>query len=386
MAAMLASILGTHLTVGLLTSPHVTRFNERFRVSGIEISDDQLVRCVERVRPLFESIERSLPQNWFISPMGIQAAVALSFFEESGCDVAVLECGKGAAYDDVCNVPHKYAAINTVFLEHTRELGKTVRAIARDKAAVIGEGTRFAYVGPQAPEAMNEIDARAREFGAQALRYGADYLADNVEATGQGLRFDIHVGDECSRGVRLSMLGEYQARNCSLAVALSQRILSDCGMRLGLNDILCSGVRDALARLRLPGRLEVVSDDPLVILDACVNRASCAEVLEVLRQLGVEEVTKVLGIPADKDFIGVAEAISAVRGRLILTTSSNPHYHFDEAQEVCLRERGIDAAWEPSCQNALETARSYGLPVVVLGTTSLISDVCSLRHEGFFTS
>lgn len=383
---MLSAILGAHLTVGLLTSPHVMRFNERFRVSGVEISDDQLVRCVERVRPLFESIERSLPQNWFISPMGIQAAVALSFFEESGCDVAVLECGKGAAYDDVCNVPHKYAVINTVFLEHTRELGKTVRAIAQDKAAVIDGKTRFAYVGPQAPEAMEEIDARAHKFGAQVLKYGADFSAENVEATGQGLRFDIHVGNECSCGVRLSMLGEYQAKNCSLAVALSQRILSDCGMPLSLDDVLCLGVRDALARLRLPGRLEVVSDNPLVILDACINRASCAEVLNVLRQLGVTEVTKVLGIPADKDYIGVAEAISAVRGRMILTSSSNPHYHFDEAQAVHLKERGIDTVWEPSCQNALETARSYGFPIVVLGTTSLISDVCSLRLEGFFTS
>lgn len=383
---MLSAILGAHLTVGLLTSPHVMRFNERFRVGGVEISDRQLVRCVERVRPLFEGIERSLPHNWFISPMGIQAAVALSFFEESGCDVTVLECGKGAAYDDVCNVPHKYAVINTVFLEHTRELGETVRAIAQDKAAAIDGETRFAYVGPQAPEAMEEINARAHEFGARVFRYGADFFADNVGATEQGLRLDIHVGDECSRGVLLSMLGEYQAKNCSLAAALSQRILSDCGMRLSLDDILCPSARDALARLRLPGRLEVVSDNPLVILDACINRASCAEVLEVLCQLGVTEATKVLGIPADKDYIGVAEAISAVRGRMILTASSNPHYHFDEAQTVHLRERGVDAAWEPSCQNALETARSYGLPIVVLGTTSLVSDVCSLRHEGFFTS
>jgi dihydrofolate synthase/folylpolyglutamate synthase len=137
-----------------------------------------------------------------------------------------------------------------------------------------------------------------------------------------------------------------------------------------------------LRKLEWPGRLEVLSSNPLMLLDACINRESCKNVLEALGQLVQKRVITIIGIPSDKDYLGVAEAMHGISAKLILTKSQNAHYKFGPDQVVHLQERGIESVWTESIAEAVEKAReyiqetgNYELPICILGTTSLISDV-----------
>ena len=144
-------------------------------------------------------------------------------------------------------------------------------------------------------------------------------------------------------------------------------------------------VKQALKYLEWPGRLEVLSADPLMLLDACINRESCHNVLEALEQLGVNQVTTIIGIPSDKDYLGVAEAMKKVSVHMILTKSQNAHYKFGTEQVEALAKVGINADWTEDISDAIDKARVFmeaedtrNRPICILGTTSLISDVKAL--------
>ena len=156
-----------------------------------------------------------------------------------------------------------------------------------------------------------------------------------------------------------------------------------CEMELGVLEE--AKVKQALQYLEWPGRLEVLSSNPLMLLDACINRASCCNVLEALQQLEVNQVTTIIGIPSDKDYLGVAEAMKKVSIHMILTKSENAHYKFGTEQVEALVEVGIAADWAENISDAIDKARAFmeaedarNRPICILGTTSLISDVKAL--------
>ena len=131
-SVMISEALRSEMSVGLMTSPHLVRFTERIRADGAEIPGTDLARCIETLKPAFDRIQAGLDGGRYISPMGIQTAAALMWFRERGTKFNVLECGKGAQYDDVNNAVHTRAVINTVFAEHTRELGANAEEIAME--------------------------------------------------------------------------------------------------------------------------------------------------------------------------------------------------------------------------------------------------------------
>ena len=122
---MISQILQTKYTVGLMTSPHIVDFCERFQVNSGKISNEDFIKQISMIQNEINSIDTSLPKDVCISPMGIQAYLALNYFENCNTKFNVFECGKGARFDDVNNILHDYAIINSIFLEHTRELGET---------------------------------------------------------------------------------------------------------------------------------------------------------------------------------------------------------------------------------------------------------------------
>ena len=320
-ANMISQILQTQIKVGLLTSPHIIDFCERFKVNGVNISDSNFTRHMESIAPVFEEIDRNIPSDVCISPMAIQAALGLSYFNEQQTEFNVLECGKGAKYDDINNVKHDYAVINSIFLEHTRELGDTVEKIALDKSHVITGEQKCIYVAEQKAEALNVIEERARNYDTTIKVYGKDFWAQDIRFTNAGMLFDVVIGDTTYRDIIVPLLGEHQAKNCALAFALAKDVLQD------LNII---DVKNSLLKLDWPGRMEVLNQNPFIMLDACINRESCENVKKVINHLNLGKATIIIGIPDDKDFLGVAMAMRDVSNSTILTKSQNPHYKFSE--------------------------------------------------------
>lgn len=373
-ANMISQILQTQIKVGLLTSPHIINFCERFKVNGIDISDSDFVRHMESIVPIFEEIDKSIPSNVCISPMAIQAALGLSYFNEQQTDFNILECGKGAKYDDVNNVKHDYAVINSIFLEHTRELGDTVEKIALDKSHIITGEQKCIYVAEQKAEALNVIEERAKNYDTTIKVYGKDFWAQDIRFTNAGMLFDVVIGDTTYRDIIVPLLGEHQAKNCALAFALAKDVLQD------LNII---DVKNSLLKLDWPGRMEVLNQNPFIMLDACINRESCENVKKVINHLNLGKATIIIGIPDDKDFLGVAMAMRDVSNSTILTKSQNPHYKFSEEQKKIVEKQGYEVDWEPNINEALKIAIKRNEPIVILGTTSVIAEVKKIQSNNW---
>lgn len=378
-ANMISQILQTKFSVGLMTSPHIADFRERFRVNGTVIDESDFCRLMEEIRPEILDIASELPESACVSPMGIQADLALTYFSEKHTDFNVLECGKGAKYDDVNNVRHDYAVINRIFLEHTRELGDTLTAIAEDKSHIITGEQKCVYFAEQEPEVLEVLLRRAGDLQVPCKIYGRDFHAENIRYTCLGMQFDVVIGDNIYPDLQIPLLGEHQAENCALALALCADVLSDlCGESAAFS---LSAIREYLSRLHWPGRMEVLHSDPLILLDACINSASCENVKKVLGHLGIRNCTVIVGIPEDKDYAGVIRSMKDMAGRILLTRSGNPHYHFSRKQQETLSGEGIDTEWTDSVEQALTLAGSFPDPIVILGTTSVVSEVAQIFQQ-----
>ena len=378
-ANMISRILQTNLSVGLMTSPHITDFRERFRINDTMISEADFCRLMAEIRPEILDIASDLPDSVCISPMGIQADLALTYFSEKHTDFNVFECGKGAKYDDVNNILHDYAVINRIFLEHTRELGDTLTAIAEDKSHVITGEQKCVYFAEQEHEVLEVLVRRAEAMQVPYKIYGRDFQAENIRYTCSGMQFDVVIGQTVYPDLQIPLLGEHQAKNCALALAVCVDVMTDLCRESDTPDIfsetMCNQIRRQLSAIRHPGRMELLRSDPFVLLDACINSASCENVKEVLRHLGIQNCTVIVGIPEDKDYVGVVRSMKDMTGRIILTKSGNPHYHFSQKQQKVLAREEIPAEWTDSVEQALTLAGSCPDPIVILGTTSVISEV-----------
>ncbi len=372
LAAMISKILQTQYRIGMMTSPHITRFNERFRIDDKEISDEELTGYLNEIAPVIEEIEAGIRKEEYISPIGIQAILALNYFDDNDTDFNVFECGKGVKYDDVKNILHQYAAINTIFLEHTRELGKTLDAIAEDKSHIISGEEKCVYIAPQKEEVMDILLRRATEKSVPAKIYGRDFFAENIRFATEGMLFDVVLKSATIRDLCLPLLGEHQAKNCALALAMCEDILKVFDE---------DKIKENLKKMRWPGRMEVICQRPLTILDACINEESCKNIVETLGKLKLDRFVSIIGIPDDKDYLGVIRRISPCSEKIILTRSGNPHYRFTDIQKDTAEKSGIDVLSATTLAEAKTIAESFGFPILILGTTSLVSDAISLYKK-----
>ncbi len=371
-SVMISQILQTELKVGLMTSPHISDFCERFRVNGKFISDKDFIKVIEKLKPEFDSIEAEIPQDVCISPMGVQALVGLEYFNEQKTEFNVFECGKGVRYDDVNNIIHQYAVINSIFLEHTRELGNTLAEIAENKSYIINGEQKAVFVAKQSPEVMSVLQDRAKIYGTNLKLYGRDFRTENIRFTEQGMRFDVVVDRIRYEDIIIPLMGRHQAENCALAMALCKEVLADFSL---------IKVKENLKRLEWPGRMEVLSEKPFVMLDACINGASCANIKEVLNNLGINSVAAIVGIPDDKDYAGVVQEVNSVADHIFLTRSQNPHYVFTKRQIENMKRQGIETTWTNTVEEALLKARETSLPIIILGTTSVVAEVKGIFNK-----
>lgn len=363
---MISQILQSQFKVGMMTSPHIIDFCERFKINGQNISDKDFAKYMTIIQPYIDDIEMNIPKNVCISPMGIQTILSLEFFNNKHTDFNVFECGKGAKYDDVNNIIHQYAVINRVFLEHTRELGNTLEMIADDKSYVINGDQKCVYIADQADSVMEILKRRSHKFDTPIKRYGEDFRTENIRYLKEGMLFDVYIEENRYTDISIPLLGEHQARNCALAMAFCRDVLGEFDLRM---------VKQKLLEIDCGGRMEIISTDPFVLLDACINASSCLSVKNVLKHIGIEDATVIIGIPDDKDYAGVVREMNSMASSIILTKSQNPHYIFTDEQVLTVEKEGIQAVWAESINAAFDIAKKIQRPIVILGTTSVISEV-----------
>lgn len=266
-AAMVAAMLqASGMRVGLYTSPHLVEFRERIRVDGAMIPEDQLADLVELVRA---AIPTALAPTFF----EMTTAIALRYFAESRVDIAVLEVGLGGRFDATNVIEPMACGITTIALDHQEYLGRTEEAIAFEKAGII-KPTVPVVIGRMGPEAGAVMRRVAAERAAPFWRLGAEFFVEGDDTQWFKYRGQTRVIE----GLQCSLAGRHQLDNAACAIALL-----DASGKAGVA-VDEAAVRKGLRSVAWEGRLELIEEDPHVLLDGAHNPAAAMVLARYLEE------------------------------------------------------------------------------------------------------
>lgn len=377
-AAMIYSVLTTagH-RVGLYTQPHLNSYNERIRIGGREgsheIPDARVAGILTRMRPYIEEIamDRDLgPPTEF----EVGTAMAFLYFAEEAIDFAVVEVGMGGRFDATNVVRPVVSVITHVDYDHIDKLGRTLEEIAFEKAGIIKQGVPV-VVSFQEREAFKVIEKVSREKGAPMLAVGKDIAFEGGPETLEGQRCTVHGVRGDHHDVWIPLLGRHQAVNCATAIGAIE-VISESGPNVSPLDI-----RDGLASVKWPGRMEIVSREPIVILDCAHNpdgMRRLSETMEVL--LPGKRLVAVMGISKDKPAIEMVSSLSRVASAIIATKSKESRLGSAEPGSIAeaARSFGKVAHIETDASQAVKKALSmagHDDVVCICGSIYLIGEV-----------
>jgi dihydrofolate synthase / folylpolyglutamate synthase len=309
-ATMIASILATQMNVGLHTSPHLVKVNERIstfgnhkgsdlnKIKGLTpnsptpISDNEFIRLVNQIRPHIESVSKA--QYGKLTYFEITTAMAFLFFATMKVDIAVIEVGMGGRYD-ATNVLHPLVAVLTnVGHDHTEVLGNTVEEIASEKVGIIQSGIAVVS-GVKQSSVKRIVEEVCATQGASFSFAGQDFSSTIRTISQKGSVFD-YCGNKTIKNLHLSLLGEHQIENAALAIRAIEK-LSVIGYRLSVRNI-----RLGLYRANIPGRLEIIHRNPTVILDGAHNPDKMRALVRAMKAIfpGVK-VSALIAIKKEKN-------------------------------------------------------------------------------------
>jgi dihydrofolate synthase / folylpolyglutamate synthase len=289
----IAGILERHgLRTGSYTSPHLVSFTERIEVQEELVSGADFAAAVARAAHAAELVNRTQEEGDTVTQFEALTAAAYHELARRGVEVAVIEAGLGGRYDATNVIPSKVQVLTNVGLEHTRWLGPTIKDIAEEKLAVVHD-RGILVTGDLHPEAE-----------AVAARVAAEHHAERVHPQPAG-------------GYELAARGAFQRANFALARAAAGAFLGDA-----LDE---DAVRRAAAEVRVPGRMQVVAERPLTVLDGAHNPAGAEAVAAALPELfDGRRAVGVIGVLDDKDAAGMLRALLPHFQHVIFTRSSNP--------------------------------------------------------------
>ncbi|MCH8046981.1 MAG: bifunctional folylpolyglutamate synthase/dihydrofolate synthase [Planctomycetes bacterium] len=327
-AAMIAGVLTAagHRS-GLFTSPHLDRLEERLAIDSAPCSGDELVRLVDRVKPIVEAMdamgadddEPASGPTYF----EITTAMALLHFAERQVDAAVLEVGLGGRLDSTNVCQSVVSIITDISFDHTQQLGNTLAAIAREKAGIVKPGVPVisGVTGCEPREVIREI-CRQRESPLIELdvHFDFDYHAPrNLQAAPQASKIDVRFSDDRHYDdLTLGLLGRHQGANASVAVATLGELRRQ-GWRID-DEHLRRGLRE----IRWPARIEVLSRRPTVVVDAAHNVASIEALLNTLDEsFDVERRVLIFATTQDKDIEGMLARLLPKFSHIVFTKYRN---------------------------------------------------------------
>jgi len=315
-AAMLASILlKAGYRVGIFTSPHLHFFTERYRINGVEITPEKIAELVGEIRPYMEI----MVAQGFEHPTQFEAATALAFlyFYREKVDFLVLEVGLGGAIDSTNVVTPLVSVITNIGMDHMDYLGNTINEIAGIKAGIIKPG--IPVVTAAGGEGLSVIKKTCRERNARLILVGRDVTWGHIGNTGSGQSFFIRGRRNTYENLFLPLLGRHQQVNAATAVAAAE-ILTDSGYA-----VTSEAVREGLAAVNWPGRLEIVRKDPLVIIDGAHNYDGAKSLRRALEEyLPGKDLILMIGMLGDKEHTKVLSELAVNARVVVVTKPDNP--------------------------------------------------------------
>jgi dihydrofolate synthase/folylpolyglutamate synthase len=404
-AATLASILqASGLKTGLYTSPHLVRINERIRLDGEPIADDDFAILHDVVDRTAERLvgEGDLP--WHPSFFETLTAMAFEYFARSRPDMVVLEVGMGGRLDATNVVQPRLSIITDIALDHQKYLGETVGEIAREKAGIIRPGGIVVAL-PQLPAANDVIGNTILDAGARAVN-AVPYVPPVSPGSASCLSCEWTTGEWTNSShkagirsryplevmgkrilVESPLVGRHQLRNLALAVAAAVELHNQ-----GTIQITPETIAQGIRKTHWPGRFQVLpaaGDNPEYVLDVAHNpagawalRSTLSAAYQNLGNSGTgngREITMVFGVMRDKAIQEITEILFPIATHVIMTHANNPRSASpDEIRQAAARvAAGIDIEEADDVMSALDRARKVtgrGGLVVVTGSIYIVGE------------
>lgn len=369
-------LLELNLRVGLYTSPHLKHPSERILVDGQAISDQEFEDLFTKFEPILNLVEEKLvdqPLTFF------EAITAMGFlhFSEVPIEVGVIEVGLGGRWDATNLVSSEVSVITPISFDHKDYLGETLAKIAFEKAGILKPDT-IAVIAEQHPEAAKVIENELLEKQVKAFWQNKDYFISKRELAHGGQIFDLTTPYGSHKEIYLNLFGDFQVQNAATAICATEAFL---GERLD-SDLL----RNAIEKVKSPGRLEIISRNPTVLVDASHNPEGVRVTRAAIKEsFGFEEVVLVLGVMKDKEILEMLKNLDNFASKVICTQIiSERALSAQDLAKLAKNQLTIsEVSFEVDIKNALAAAIEYAKDqqscgVVVMGSIALAGAVKEL--------
>lgn len=303
------------LRTGRFTSPHLENILERIAINGIPVDELTFAKSYQDIEPYLSLVDEKMPSP--LSFFEVMTALAFVTFAEHPIDVGIFECGMGGEWDSTNVIDSKVAVVTSIGFDHMEYLGNTLEEIATTKSGIIKKG-EFAVLARQEREAAQALLKRCAIMNATPLREGIEY---------EVIKRDVAVGGQLLtiRGVYgiyedlfLPLHGKHQSSNAATALAAVE-------VFAGETKISQEIVSDAFANATSPGRCEIISRDPTIIIDAAHNPHGAISLKETLTsEFSLEKIILVFAAMGDKDISGFLAELYPIIDQVIITKNSSP--------------------------------------------------------------
>jgi len=318
-ATMLASMLvNCGLKIGLYTSPHLIDVRERIQINGEMISEADMTSIMAKIAQAVKKLAKDEPTYF-----EILTATAFVYYAEQEVDLAVVESGVGGRLDSTNVLKPDVCAITSISFDHIQQLGETLEKIAEEKAGIFKTGIP-AVSAPQPDkvrrvlqEVAGKVKAPLRFTGSRDIEFS--FRFESSRALGPHNRVSLTTSSARFEHLPVPMLGDHQAVNCGLALSV-MAILKERGLEIDDQSAI-----EGLSKARLPGRMEIIHENPRIMVDGAHNAASIEALMRAIGQnIPYDSMVVIFGCQADKDVSGMLDHVRLGADKVIFTHARSP--------------------------------------------------------------
>ena len=276
--------------IGTFTSPGVMDLKERIRINDRMISSQELAELVKKIKPHINKVARELEHPTFFE---IITAIAFCYFSNKNLDLVVLETGMGGRLDATNVVDSMISVITNVGLDHTEYLGDTIEEIAKEKAGIIKPKQKV-ITAAQKAVVLETLEEKAAKEKAELININQKYFWEKTDFNHKNQSFNLKGPDCTLNNLKISLLGRYQILNTVTALA----VIEELNKMFYVSE---KDIRKALIHITWPGRLEVVKEKPLIILDGSHNLEGIKNLNKELNRFKYSKLIILISIFSDKN-------------------------------------------------------------------------------------
>lgn len=368
------------LRTGRMQSPHLVRLNERIAIDGEPVEDEILIEAWDDISPILEFADTKLAETGEPPLTFFEALTLLTMqiFADAPVDVAVIEVGMGGEWDSTNIVKAEVAVFSPIDLDHKKHLGNTISEIAATKSGIIKLGS---IVVSAAQRTEAKLQLQKKSDLAEVFHFGGDsfrVISSRREDFGQ--RFSVAGIAANYENLFLPLVGNYQAENAALAIAAAEAFI---GGGRPLSEAI---VHAALADATSPGRLQIISKEPLIVFDAAHNpQGAISLAAAILEDFDLADTVMVFAVMQDKDYRAMLKHLAPVVSQMVVTEVGNNRSLNADALSEAAAEFGIETVVEKDAQKAYQLGQQLAdanlASLFVAGSIYLLGELISGMTE-----